>query len=520
MLKTIIKTYQTYGPLAAATDILDRILRRLGITKIERVFTVTSSAYSGAHQAEVLTVSQIKSYRGAGALSCSEQTIQDVEAGNKVCVAVVDGNNLCGFTWYTLRPYRHSDSDFAFFDPDYICGYGAYISPDYRGQGIRAAIVKRALDYARSLERKGIIAAITWTNFGSLRSAHRIGYNYHRLAWKAGDALSPHNSLYQLRTISNKHALCSAFIGAAVTDVTRSAYQHSALSLVIDTSSNIQPKSKIRQVMGRSISLGDWAKSKGIPYVRFERPNQKKTAQALTKHHIELLISYAAPILDDHVIKSASVAAINIHPSLLPDYRGGSPLLWQLISEEPTTGATVHLLTEKVDQGGILAQVESTLPKGLSRKAVFSLARKNAAEALTRWLVNYVDKASITPRLQPESSNTPYARNLTLAAANKLINWETDSPGRLYALTRYLDRWPYELVAPPTPWRWVPLKAIGVSSSCSSSGFSWHTQPHLLRFSNTRGSVLLRPSLNPLRWLSHWRNWRRLAQEQGKNIYL
>lgn len=56
---------------------------------------------------------------------------------------------------------------------------------------------------------------------------------------------------------------------------------------------------------------------------------------------------------------------LNIHPSLLPAYRGPSPLFWQL-RDGATTGVTVHLMDEGLDTGDIAAQAAVPLPDGMS----------------------------------------------------------------------------------------------------------------------------------------------------------
>ncbi len=56
---------------------------------------------------------------------------------------------------------------------------------------------------------------------------------------------------------------------------------------------------------------------------------------------------------------------LNLHPSLLPLYRGPQPLFWQLRDGAPT-GATVHYMDEGLDTGDIAAQIAVPLPDGLS----------------------------------------------------------------------------------------------------------------------------------------------------------
>ncbi len=85
-----------------------------------------------------------------------------------------------------------------------------------------------------------------------------------------------------------------------------------------------------------------------------------------------VLVDYGAK-LSSATIALPKRAAINLHPSLLPAYRGPAPMPWALINGEPMTGVTTQLIGEKIDCGQILLQEPSfifdheTLPQ-LSRR--------------------------------------------------------------------------------------------------------------------------------------------------------
>ncbi len=81
---------------------------------------------------------------------------------------------------------------------------------------------------------------------------------------------------------------------------------------------------------------------------------------------------------------------INIHPSLLPQFRGRDAISQALAAGIPVTGCTVHLVTEEIDSGEILAQSEVPLLAGDTKETL--TPRINAAEralypsALQKWL--------------------------------------------------------------------------------------------------------------------------------------
>ncbi|MBI4532724.1 MAG: methionyl-tRNA formyltransferase [Candidatus Melainabacteria bacterium] len=78
--------------------------------------------------------------------------------------------------------------------------------------------------------------------------------------------------------------------------------------------------------------------------------------------------------------------ALNIHPSLLPTYRGASPVYWVLRNGQNKTGVTIHLLTESVDAGDIVLQREIAIAadetQGSLREKLAALAGELAVEVL------------------------------------------------------------------------------------------------------------------------------------------
>ncbi|AFU98978.1 GNAT family N-acetyltransferase [Simiduia agarivorans] len=519
------QTHRNYGLLAVATDIINRIGYRFGITHVEKIFVIEELARTSEFSANVLSADEIKHLQQQGMITCDPEQITAAECGQLICIAATEQDRLCGLTWYAIQPYRYGGSTFAFFDPRYICGFGAFVHPDYRGRGVRDAIVAKAIEHANSLGRRGIIAAISWTNFASLRSAARIGYKAIGLAYCCPWLPSHrHRPYYQLRKLETTTPITTAFISTSVSAVLELLYRKSILLLVIDAAPK-RPTSQnpLRRILARTQhqSVSDWAYARGVPCIRFLSDNQSTTAEAIRASHADYLISYTAPLFNEEILLAPKKAAVNIHPSLLPDYRGGAPLPWQVLREEAITGASLHLLTMKIDQGAVLAQVQSELPAGLSKKALFELARNNAARALDTWLDKHLSDSLLSGVAQPEQSDTPFARNRTLADLNRELDWHQDSTAKLFALARYLERWPTELNQPPGLLPWLPWRACSLEESCSNlHSVQWRYSWKGLQFRNAKGQITLRPSLNPLHWLSHWRNWRRLAREQGENIYL
>ncbi|MEK9173565.1 MAG: methionyl-tRNA formyltransferase, partial [Patescibacteria group bacterium] len=74
---------------------------------------------------------------------------------------------------------------------------------------------------------------------------------------------------------------------------------------------------------------------------------------------IDLFIVAAyAKIIPKAILEIPRLGTIGVHPSLLPKYRGASPIQSALLAGEEKTGVTLYLMDEKMDHGPVLAQAE------------------------------------------------------------------------------------------------------------------------------------------------------------------
>ena len=82
------------------------------------------------------------------------------------------------------------------------------------------------------------------------------------------------------------------------------------------------------------------------------------------------------------IIHSARIAAINIHQSLLPAYRGRHPLNWAIINGETLTGVTLHYLNERFDDGKIIKQESVKIEKNDTIMDVYQKTAKKGQKLL------------------------------------------------------------------------------------------------------------------------------------------
>lgn len=119
--------------------------------------------------------------------------------------------------------------------------------------------------------------------------------------------------------------------------------------------------------------LESFCQKNNILFYRTKNINDEYVKNAIFDN-VDLIIScHCSKIISKEVFTIPKFGAINLHPSLLPKYRGMAPQHWPIINGDEKTGVTVHYIAENVDTGNILYQKEIPIEK---TETVFELQRK------------------------------------------------------------------------------------------------------------------------------------------------
>jgi len=103
--------------------------------------------------------------------------------------------------------------------------------------------------------------------------------------------------------------------------------------------------------------LENTAVSHGSEYIRTENVNSQIVIGKLKKIQPDLLITaHFEQLLKKEIIEIPRIGCLNLHPSLLPYYRGLAPQHWPIINGENETGITIHFIDETADTGNIVLQ--------------------------------------------------------------------------------------------------------------------------------------------------------------------
>jgi methionyl-tRNA formyltransferase len=100
----------------------------------------------------------------------------------------------------------------------------------------------------------------------------------------------------------------------------------------------------------------------GLPVFQPDKVKDPSFIELLQNLKPEMIVVAAfGQILPKTIIDYPPLKCLNIHPSLLPKYRGAAPLNWQIIRGETKTGVTIMVMDEGMDSGDILLQEEIEL---------------------------------------------------------------------------------------------------------------------------------------------------------------
>lgn len=130
----------------------------------------------------------------------------------------------------------------------------------------------------------------------------------------------------------------------------------------------------------------------------------KEIVKTIHLHDIDLMITHAfMKILPGYIFSAPKLGTMNIHPSLLPKYRGPSPTQWVLKNQETETGLTAHYIDNGVDTGDIIHQVKISIDKSDTVGSIIEKGKKQVQDLIGQSLLKIQDPFFI-PEKQPGKS--------------------------------------------------------------------------------------------------------------------
>ncbi|MBI2032781.1 MAG: hypothetical protein HYT09_04025 [Candidatus Levybacteria bacterium] len=168
---------------------------------------------------------------------------------------------------------------------------------------------------------------------------------------------------------------------------------------------------------------------------RFEVVKVIRTPQQFNNRAIEQLkslrpdlfvVAAYGQILSKEVLSIPSLGAINIHPSILPKYRGASPIQSAILNGDKKTGVTFIKMDEEIDHGPIIEQFEEETRDDDTFETLSKRLFEKAADEIVQVVEEYSENQTFKPQ---DDSKATYTKLLT--REDGFINLQTLEIGNL-----------------------------------------------------------------------------------------
>ena len=189
---------------------------------------------------------------------------------------------------------------------------------------------------------------------------------------------------------------------------------------------------------GRNLEIAspptaEWAKKHNIPLIQ---PEKLRREEIKNNFDFFVVVSYGK-IIPKEILEIPALGTINIHPSLLPHYRGPAPSVNAILNGDAETGVTVMKIDEEMDHGPILAQEKIALSGNESIQDLEKSLAELGGELLAKVIPEFI--AGIIKIIEQDHRRVTYVKKIVKADGE--INLE-DNPLKNWRKFRAYASWP------------------------------------------------------------------------------
>ncbi len=170
---------------------------------------------------------------------------------------------------------------------------------------------------------------------------------------------------------------------------------------------------------------------------KLKNPDFVRDIKELNPH---LIIVVAFRMLPKEVWQFPPYGTINLHASLLPNYRGAAPINWAIINGEKETGVTTFFINENIDTGNILLQEKVNISPEETAGSLHDKLMETGAELLEK-TVDKIMNGDIIPIPQDEISLSEIKFAPKIFKEDCKINWKNNTQ-QIYNFIRGLSPYP------------------------------------------------------------------------------
>ncbi len=183
-----------------------------------------------------------------------------------------------------------------------------------------------------------------------------------------------------------------------------------------------------------------YASEKGLHLLQPEKLKNPEFLQELKNLQADLQIVVAFRMLPEVVWSMPPMGTVNVHGSLLPDYRGAAPINWAIINGEKQTGVTTFKLQHEIDTGDILLQQTIAIRDDETAGELHDKMKETGAQLLVKTIQGLADN-TLEEVPQPAISNQQVKHAPKIVTETCKIDW-TNGVDEIYNLIRGLSPYP------------------------------------------------------------------------------
>jgi methionyl-tRNA formyltransferase len=174
----------------------------------------------------------------------------------------------------------------------------------------------------------------------------------------------------------------------------------------------------------QSSAVKDYGVKNNLPVLQPEKLKNDSFLHELKALNADLFVVVAFRMLPEVVWKMPKLGTINLHASLLPNYRGAAPINWAVINGEKETGATTFFITQEIDTGDILLQERITISEEDNAGSIHDRLMEMGSNLLVKTVDAIADETvkAVKQNLQGEHKPAPKIFRETCK-----INWNKPS---------------------------------------------------------------------------------------------
>ena len=209
-----------------------------------------------------------------------------------------------------------------------------------------------------------------------------------------------------------------------------------------------KPAGRGRQV--RESAVKQCAVKHELPVLQPEKLKDPDFLESLSAFNADLFVVVAFRMLPEEVWKMPAMGTINLHASLLPEYRGAAPINWAIINGETRTGTTVFFIEKEIDTGNIISYREEGITPSDNAGTLHDKLMHSGALHLSE-VVRSIDEDNFEAVPQNSIASLGELKNAPkIFRETCKINWERNAD-RIHDFVRGLSPYPAAWTTLATP---------------------------------------------------------------------